>query len=78
MREIALSHPSTCEIRALRAVAEHGTVRAAARALYLSPHTVDAHLDHLRQKTGYHHIHQLIVWAATNDWFTNTYQPAEK
>lgn len=70
------STPSPSELRALRAVAEHGTVRAAAESLYLSPHTVDAHMDNLRQKTGYHKIPQLIAWAATHNWFAN--QPAEK
>lgn len=76
MRTVSRNHPSPCELRALRAVAEHGTVRAAAESLFLSPHTVDAHLDNLRQKTGHRKITQLIAWAGSQDWFLD--QPSEK
>ena len=56
--------PTHHELEALRAIAEHGTIRAAAAALHLSPHTVDAHLDHLRAKTGLRFLPQLVAWAA--------------
>ena len=67
--------PTVQERRTLRAIAKHGTVRAAAEALIVSPHTVDAHLDHLRQKTGLHKIPQLIAWAARNGWLFD--EPSE-
>lgn len=60
--------PSHCEIRVLRAVAEHGTIAAAAAALSLSPHTVDFHLDSLRGALGFRHLPQLIAWAAQQGW----------
>jgi len=52
------------EERCVQAVAEHGTIVDAAKALALSPHTVDAHLDSLRSKTGLRHLPQLVAWAA--------------
>ena len=60
--------PTRQEREVLRAIAKYGTVSAAAEALVLSPHTVDAHLDHLRQKTGLHKTVQLIAWAAEQGW----------
>lgn len=60
--------PSRSELRALRAVVQHGTIRAAAAALHLSAHTVDAHLDRLREKSGFHHLPQIIVWAMYHGW----------
>ena len=62
--------PTLQELCALRAVAKHGTIQAAAKALYLSPHTIDAHLDHLRCKSGLRHLPQLVAWAAENGWLT--------
>lgn len=59
-----LDSPTRQEVEALRAVATHGTIRAAAAALSVSPHTVDAHLDHLRMKTGLRYLPQLVAWAA--------------
>ena len=56
--------PSEQELRVLRAVIEHGSVPKAAEALYLSPHTVDAHLDHLREKSGCRKLFQIVAWAA--------------
>ena len=67
MRARALPTPD--EIRSLRAVVEYGTVRRAAVALHVSYHTVDAHLDKLRRKTGRRYMHQLVAWAAENRWF---------
>jgi DNA-binding CsgD family transcriptional regulator len=60
--------PTRQELQVIRAVAEYGTVSEAAKALVVSPHTVDAHLDHLRQKTGLHKAVQLVAWAARNGW----------
>lgn len=52
------------EIDALRAIAIHGTVPAAAQALYLSPHTLYSHLTRLRIKTGLRYLPQLVALAA--------------
>lgn len=60
--------PTHQEILVLRAVASHGTIRAAAHALCLSPHTVDTHLDHLRAKSGLRYLPQLVAWGAANGW----------
>jgi hypothetical protein len=60
--------PSDCEIRALRAVAQHGTIRGAAAALTLSPHTIDTHLDRLRERSGCRYLPQLVAWAAREGW----------
>jgi len=52
----------------LRAVVQHGTIARAAAALHLSPYTVDAHLDHLRSKSGCRFLIQLVAWAAAHGW----------
>ena len=52
------------ETEALRAIAIHGTVPAAAQALCLSPHTLYSHLTRLRIKTGLHYLPQLVALAA--------------
>src|SRR4051794_26988782 len=56
--------PTCPELRAIQAVARYGTIKAAARELCLSPHTIDAHLDRLRQKSGLRHLPQLVAWVA--------------
>lgn len=56
------------EIRVLRALAEHGTIGAAAAALEVSSHTVDGCLDRLRNRTGLRYLPQLIAWAARQGW----------
>jgi DNA-binding CsgD family transcriptional regulator len=61
--------PTPHEIDVLHAVARHGTLQGAADALHLSRHTVDAHMDHLRNKTGLRYLPQLVAWAAENSWF---------
>lgn len=66
-----LQDPTECEINALRAVAKHGTIKAAAEALYISPHTVKTHLDILRGKTGRRFLPQLIDWAFENGWLAD-------
>ena len=60
--------PTPHELIALRAVAIHGTVKAAAEALVLSPHTIDNQLDRLRERTGLHHLPQLIFFACEQGW----------
>jgi len=60
--------PTHQELEALRAVARHGTIKAAAESLYLSPHTVDSYLDQLRWKSGLRYLPQLVAWAFTNGW----------
>ena len=60
--------PTPQEVQALRAVVQHGTIRAAARALGLSPHTIDAHLDNLRSKSGLRYLPQLVAWGAAQGW----------
>jgi DNA-binding CsgD family transcriptional regulator len=58
------------EIQVLAALAEHGTVRAAAEALFMSHHTAESHLTHIRDKTGLRHLPQLIAWAVSCGLFT--------
>lgn len=60
--------PTKREIDIVRAMVEYGTVALAAGALHLSPHTIDAHLDRLREKTGLRHFHQISAWAGSNGW----------
>lgn len=63
--------PTAQELIVLRALVVYGTVAAAASRLYLSPHTVDAHVDHLRAKSGHRRLHQIVAWAADHGWFAN-------
>ena len=63
--------PTRQELEALRAAARHGTIKAAADALTLSSHTIDAHLDHLRWKSGLRYLPQLVAWAAHNGWLAD-------
>ena len=55
--------PTESELRVLKAVIDHGTIASAARALHLSSHTVDAHLDRLRDCARKRYLPQLIAWA---------------
>ncbi len=68
--------PTAQEICVLRAMAEHGTI-AAAKALCVSPHTVDSHLDRLRFKTGVRHTTELIAWAAHRGWLPRAPLPQQ-
>lgn len=61
-------NPSQAELFALRAVIEEGSIRGAAASLYLSPHTVDAHIDNLRLKSGKRTLAQIVYWAMRNGW----------
>jgi DNA-binding CsgD family transcriptional regulator len=63
-----LLRPTSSEIKAICAIARYGTIAAAARALRISPHKVDWHLDRLRIKTGQRYLPQLVAWAASNGW----------
>ena len=63
-----LCAPSIFELTALRAVAEHGTIRGAAQSLGISPHTIDFYLDCLRGKTGKRYLPQLVAWGYRNGW----------
>lgn len=51
------------ELEVLRAIAEFGTVPAAARVLFISRNTVESHLAHVRDKVGLDHLPQLVAWA---------------
>jgi DNA-binding NarL/FixJ family response regulator len=55
--------PTRIEIVAIRAVVKHGTIRAAAEALSMSPHTIKTYVDGLRGKSGKRYLPQLIAWA---------------
>jgi DNA-binding CsgD family transcriptional regulator len=63
--------PTLEEIETIRAVAEHGTVPKAAKALWVSPHTVDTRLDRMREMTGLRHATQLVWWAARMGYLDN-------
>ena len=76
MRTAHRQRPSPGELRVLRALAEHGTIHAAARALHLSPHTVDWHLASLRKKTGLRYVNQLIAAGAEKGWLEETIETA--
>ena len=67
--------PSLNEIRVLRALVRHGTMRAAARALGVSQHCIDSHLDHLRVKSGLRYLPQLVAWAAVHGWLGDDLPP---
>jgi DNA-binding CsgD family transcriptional regulator len=43
---------SPSETKVIGAVADHGTITAAAAAVFLSPETVKTHLKHIRFKLG--------------------------
>lgn len=69
-------HPFTRqEIDSIRAMAKHGTIKLAAESLCASPHTVDAHLDSLRRKTGFRYLPQLVAWAASRGWLDEFSKP---
>ena len=54
---------SPSQVRVLQAMVEHGSIRAAARALRASPETVRTHLRVCRAALGVHHIPVLIAAA---------------
>lgn len=55
--------PSESELLALAALVRRGTIQAAAEERCLSRHTIDRHLDRLRERSGAHQIPQLVGWA---------------
>jgi DNA-binding CsgD family transcriptional regulator len=69
--------PTPKELEALREVARHGTIRAAATALCVSPHTIDTRLDNLRKRSGLRHLPQLVAWAAEHGWLQEQPAPGE-
>ncbi len=68
--------PTPRELEVLRALLEHNTIKGAAKALFLSRHTVDTYLDRLRKKSGKHHLHQIVHWADEHNWWRKT-DPSE-
>jgi hypothetical protein len=62
------ARPTDVLICSIRAVAQYGTITAAAEQLCISRHTVDSHLDRLRAISGLRHLPQLIGWAAVHGW----------
>lgn len=58
------SQPTPQELHVLHVVIAAGCEKQAARTLNLSPHTVNAHLDNLRRKSGCHTLAQLASWAS--------------
>jgi DNA-binding CsgD family transcriptional regulator len=54
---------SPAELRVLCALADHGTTQAAAQALFLSPRTIDHHLERIRDKLGCRTALQCVVLA---------------
>lgn len=72
MSERTLSErPNLAQLGAIRAVARYGTISAAARQLAISPHTVDAHLDRLRDISGLRYLPQLVAWVADHGWLSD-------
>jgi DNA-binding CsgD family transcriptional regulator len=61
--------PTERELQVLHTVIMAGSVPAASRLLHLSPDTVNAHLDHLRNKSGCHTVAQLLAWVVRNGWW---------
>ena len=52
------------EVHILQAIVDNGTMPLAAKRLGLSLHTVDAHVDSVRTKTGRQKLIQIVAWAA--------------
>jgi DNA-binding CsgD family transcriptional regulator len=51
------------ERRLLCALLHHDTIEAAAREMYISPHTARKHLEHIYRKLGVHSLHHAIALA---------------
>lgn len=56
-------NPTPQQLNILRAVIQYGTVREAARRLFLSAHTIDRHMDELREISGRRYVVQIAFWA---------------
>ena len=61
--------PTPQELAVLQAMLEHDTMEGAAKALFMSRHTIDAYLDRLRKKSGKHKLHQIVHWADEHNWW---------
>ncbi len=64
-REAAEPKCSPCEIGVLQCFIDHGSISDVADALYISIHTVRAHLRSIRRKTGIHPLPLLLRWTLT-------------
>ena len=60
--------PTPAERTVIWALARYGTITEAAKALVVSRHTIDTHLDNLRHKTQLRFLPQLVWWATTCGW----------
>jgi DNA-binding CsgD family transcriptional regulator len=60
--------PTPAQVRVLRAIVEHETIKQTAAYLGLSRHTVDRHLDDLRDATGLRSLHLIIHRAVVEHW----------
>jgi hypothetical protein len=60
--------PTEREMLILMAITQHGTTSAAARALEMSPHTVDRTIDVLRKRSGFNFLPQILAWASGSGW----------
>ena len=79
-RTVTTTHPSRPivtdqETEVLRAIAEIGYDPDAAKALFVSVHTMEGHvhvmegrLKSVRLKSGYHHRPQLVTWGVQQGW----------
>jgi DNA-binding NarL/FixJ family response regulator len=64
--------PTPREIAVLKAVVECGTTTKAAKRLNVAQRTVDALIDHLRNKFNHHSITQIVIWAIKKGWLNET------
>jgi molybdenum-dependent DNA-binding transcriptional regulator ModE len=62
------------EQKVLRAIARHGTIKAAAKALTMSRHTAEGHLDSMRNKCKLRFLPQLVAWAAVEGWLGDVFR----
>jgi hypothetical protein len=60
--------PTKQEILVVKAVIECGGVGPAAVKLSASPHTVDRHLDNLRDKFDLHTFAQIVAYGYEHGW----------
>ena len=61
-------NPTVEEIDVLRGIIRHGTLENAARALGMTRYTADARVDHLRRRSGFCYLPQIISWAVLRGW----------
>jgi hypothetical protein len=61
-------NPTVEEIDVLRGIIRYGTLENAARALGMTRYTADARVDHLRRRSGFCYLPQIISWAVLRGW----------